>query len=61
MSLDVPAGTTLTIRRIRLQTTAPPASAAGVFIALGVLALVILLVIAGGWYLHRRQPAANAG
>ena len=59
LSWEVPAGTTLTIKRIRLQTTT--SSNNGLFIALGILALIILMVVAVGWFLNRRKTAAKMG
>jgi len=60
LAWEVPAGTTLTIRRMRLQTTAPQTSA-GVYGALIVLTLVILSIACLGWFLNRRRkhPAAE--
>jgi hypothetical protein len=54
LSWEVPAGTTLTIRRMRLQTTAPPTSS-GLYGALIVLTLVILGIAGLGWFLNRRR------
>src|SRR5262245_28429370 len=56
VSLEVPPGGNLTIRRIRLESGVPAASPAGLFIALAVLGFVILSIIAGGWLLSRREP-----
>jgi hypothetical protein len=60
LSWDVPAGTTLTIRKMRLQTTPPPSSS-GLYIALIVLTLVILAVAGLGWFLNRRRNPHAAG
>ncbi len=58
LSWDVPAGTTLTIRKIRLQTTPLPGSS-GLYMALIVLTLVLVAVAALGWFLNRRRPASQ--
>jgi len=60
LSWDVPAGTTLAIRRMRLQTTASPTSS-GVYGALIVLTLVILAIAGLGWFLNRRRVGSTAG
>ena len=56
ISLEVPPGGNLTVRRIRLEAGIPAASSAGLFVALAVLGFVILSIIAGGWLLSRREP-----
>src|SRR5262245_65449985 len=56
LSIEVPAGTTMTIRRLRVQTT-PPAGLGGVFLALGGLAAALTLLAILGWWLRRRRPA----
>ena len=55
ITLEVPPGGNLTIRRIRLQTDAPAGSPAGLFIGLAVLGFVMLSIIAGGRLLRRRK------
>ena len=52
--LDVPPGGKLTIRRIRVDVATGRDSSAGLFIALGVLAFIILFVTGLGWFLRRR-------
>lgn len=56
--LEVPAGVTLTIRKIRLQT-APPAGLGRVFMALGGLMAALTLLAVIGWFLRRRRRHAT--
>jgi hypothetical protein len=61
LSWEVPAGTTLTIRKMRLQTNAPVNSSGGLYGALIVLTLVILGIAGLGWFLNRRRSSQPAG
>jgi hypothetical protein len=61
LSWDVPAGTTLTIRKMRLQTNAPVNSSGGLYGALIVLTLVILGIAGLGWFLNRRRSSQPPG
>jgi hypothetical protein len=56
--LIVPAGATLTIRRIALQTTPPGEGGGGLWAALIVLTLVLGGIVALGWFFKRRGAAA---
>lgn len=58
LELIVPAGATLTIRRLALQTTPPGEGGGGLWAALIVLALVLGGIVALGWFLKRRGAAA---
>jgi hypothetical protein len=57
LEIHIPAGTTLSIRRVQLQTDRPPDSAeegGSLVIPLLVLSSIIFGVIAWGWYRNRR-------
>ena len=58
VSIEVPAGVTMTIKRIRVQTT-QPAGLGGVFLVLGGLMAALTLLAALGWYLRRRRATSG--
>ena len=54
MELIVPAGATLTIRRLALMTTPPGEGGGGWWVPLTILAVILAGVVALGWFLKRR-------
>jgi len=59
-AIHVPAGASLTIRKIALGTTAPPPTTRSPGFAIVVMALLLAGVIALGWLLNRRRGASSA-
>jgi hypothetical protein len=61
LAINVPAGSTMVIRRLALQTSPPVVKdTSGLYIGIGVLVGCIFAVMAFGWFLNRRRRPAPA-
>lgn len=61
LSLEIPAGTTLSIRKIRVQRPPPGDTTQSLFLGLGALMGAVTLIVAVGWLLQRwRRPRVAA-
>ena len=61
LAFIIPAGQTMSIRRIALQTTPAGADPGGLWAPLLVLVLVLLGIMTLGWFLNRNKPNTHVG
>ena len=59
LEIGVPAGARLSIRRLRWYNAAPPPepTSTGLWVAMTVLGLVVVGIMALGWFINRKRPA----
>lgn len=60
LSLEVPPGGSLEVRRIRVQSEAPPENSGTLFVPLIVLGGVLAGIMALGWFLNRRKSSGES-